>query len=71
METENKSIKFSCLPPVSIIIFLTFFFAKVFNLIDWSWWWVFSPLWLPSAAILVLLIFGCIVLCCRVLKNCL
>ena len=35
-----------------VIIFLAFFLAKIFNLISWSWWWVFSPLWIvPACAI--------------------
>ena len=34
-----------------IIIFLAFFIAKILGKIDWSWWWVFSPLWIPLAII--------------------
>lgn len=29
---------------------------KLTNYIDWSWWWVLSPLWLPLAIILVLVV---------------
>lgn len=32
-----------------IIIFLAFFFAKIYNLIDWAWIWVFCPLWIIPA----------------------
>jgi hypothetical protein len=47
---------------ISISPFLTLFFIllKVTGVIDWSWWWVLCPLWLPLAGILlavVLLIF--------------
>ena len=38
--------------PIATIIFLAFFFAKIFDKIDWSWWWIFSPLWLPFAILL-------------------
>ena len=32
---------------------------KLCNQINWSWWWVLSPLWIPLAVILALcLIFG-------------
>lgn len=48
METNNDKIKIGCVSPFAIIIFLAFFFAKIFDKIDWSWWWVFSPLWIPS-----------------------
>lgn len=34
------------------IVFIT---LKLTHTIDWSWWWVLSPLWIPFA--LVLLIF--------------
>jgi len=34
-------------PKISFIglITLIFIVLKVTNYIDWSWWWVFSPLW--------------------------
>jgi len=35
------------------IVFVT---LKLLGKIDWSWWWVLSPLWI--AAVLVLLVFG-------------
>jgi len=33
---------------------LTIMFAalKLAGFIDWSWWWVFSPFWLPAAVVL-------------------
>jgi hypothetical protein len=34
-------------------MFLIMFAAKVFELIDWSWWLVFSPLWAPIALVLL------------------
>ena len=36
---------------LNVVIFLAFFFAKIFDKIDWSWWWVFSPLWIPIAVL--------------------
>ena len=36
------------------ILFLIFLVLKLTNNIDWSWWWVTSPLWIPLTAILVL-----------------
>ncbi len=29
---------------------------KLGNVIDWSWWWVLSPLWLPVVIVLTLLV---------------
>lgn len=36
------------------IVFLT---LKLTNTIAWSWWWVFSPLWIPLALAVPLLLF--------------
>jgi hypothetical protein len=41
-------------------MFLLFLGLKLTNVIDWSWWWVTSPLWLPTA--LILGVFGIIFL---------
>jgi hypothetical protein len=39
------------------ILFLIFLVLKLTNYIDWSWWWVFSPLWIPLVLIgLIMLI---------------
>jgi hypothetical protein len=35
------------------IVFVTF---KLTGVINWSWWWVTSPLWLPLASALTLMI---------------
>lgn len=39
---------------------LIFAAAKVFGFINWNWLWVLSPLWLPFAAVigLVVAVFG-------------
>lgn len=31
---------------------------KLTGFIDWSWWWVLSPAWIPLAVTVVLMIFG-------------
>ena len=57
MKVENVKVNYSW--PFSLILFLAFFFAKIFDKIDWSWWWIFSPLWIPLAIIgVILLIMG-------------
>ena len=38
------------LPGVLFVIFLV---LKLTNTIDWSWWWVTSPLWIPLALAVV------------------
>ena len=29
------------------ILFLIFMVLKLTNHIDWSWWWITAPLWIP------------------------
>ena len=53
---ENDKVNISCSWPIPTILFLAFFFAKIFDKIDWSWWWVFSPLWIPMLLVIVLLL---------------
>ena len=30
------------------ILFCTFLALKLTHTIDWSWWWVFAPVWVPA-----------------------
>ena len=34
------------------ILFIVFLILKLTDNIDWSWWWVTSPLWIPFAVVL-------------------
>jgi hypothetical protein len=36
-------------------LFLLLLGLKLGHVIDWSWWWVTSPLWLPGAILLAFL----------------
>lgn len=38
------------------MLFIVFLILKLTNNIDWSWWWVTAPLWIP-ASIAVAVIF--------------
>lgn len=52
---------------LSSLTFLVFLVLKLCNVIDWSWWWVTAPLWIPFAfviAIFVVVVLFAIVLNC-------
>lgn len=49
---------------LSTIIFIVFLILKLTNVIDWSWWWVTSPLWISVGLGLVALLIYTIVLLC-------
>lgn len=37
---------------LTTVLFLIFLILKLTGNIDWSWWWVTSPLWIPLALVL-------------------
>lgn len=43
------------------ILFVVFLVLKLTDKIDWSWWWVTSPIWIPVALVLVVAIIAGIV----------
>ena len=38
------------------LLTLAFIVLKLTHYIDWSWWWVLAPLWIPIALVIVLLV---------------
>ena len=51
MENNNTSNGIG----VGTTLFIVFLILKLTNTIDWSWWWVTSPLWIPVALGIVIL----------------
>ena len=50
-------------------VFIVFLVLKLTEVIDWSWWWVTAPLWLPLAiTLVVLLVMGVIAMFAAVAK---
>lgn len=46
---------------LDIILFVVFLILKLTGDIDWSWWWVTSPLWIPIAIVVAFVILGMII----------
>ena len=40
---------------LSLLVIL-FIGLKLGNIIDWSWWWVLAPIWIPLALTILILI---------------
>jgi uncharacterized protein (DUF983 family) len=44
------------------LLTILFIALKLTNQIQWSWWWVLAPIWIPAALVvallLIVLIFG-------------
>jgi len=50
---KTNSINQSTLGSSIVInLFLTFLTLKLTDNISWSWWWVTSPLWLPTVTVI-------------------
>lgn len=52
-------------------ILLTIIFAvlKLTNIINWSWWWIVSPLWLPPAIIIAICTLGALAVIVKILFS--
>lgn len=37
------------------LMFLMFLGLKIAGLINWSWWWVFAPVWVPLLLVVVVI----------------
>lgn len=43
------------------LLTIVFVIAKLTKHVDWSWWIVFAPIWIPLAIVLVVIFFAAIV----------
>lgn len=41
----------SLLPTLLLVLFIA---LKLTHVINWSWWWVLSPFWIPLCAVLII-----------------
>lgn len=72
MNNENKSTNISTNGGIGFLGALTILFIalKLTHIIDWSWWWVLAPLWIPVAVVLgIIVIVAIVVLIVKVIKK--
>ena len=50
----SKSNSILTLSPM-FLLFLMFLILRLTETIDWSWWWVTAPLWVPVAFFIAIL----------------
>jgi len=46
---------------IGMILFLIFMTLKLTGNIDWSWWWITAPIWMPAGLIAVMFMIAGIV----------
>ncbi len=47
---KNSSLKGLGLCDVFAVVFVV---LKLIGVIDWSWWWVFAPIWIPVIIVII------------------
>ncbi len=68
MSSQNSSANSGF--PLSMVLFIVFLVLKLTGTIDWSWWWVTSPLWIPLALVVLVLVgFGIVLGAMGVMKS--
>lgn len=40
------------------VLFIVFLVLKLCHVINWSWWWVTAPIWIPIAILLLIYCIG-------------
>lgn len=38
------------------ILFVVFLVLKLTNTVDWSWWWITAPIWIPFTFLFIIFI---------------
>lgn len=51
------------------LLTLVFITLKLTGNIDWSWWWILSPIWIPIALGLLIFLIVILVACVATLLN--
>lgn len=51
--SQRKSSGGVGLPTVVLVVFVI---LKLVGVIEWSWWWVLSPFWIPAGIAVVILV---------------
>lgn len=72
MNNEDKSTNISTNGGIGFLGALTILFIalKLTHIIDWSWWWVLAPLWIPVAVVLgIIVIVAIVVLIVKLTKK--
>lgn len=54
---------------IGTVLFIVFLILKLTNVIDWSWWWVTAPLWIPLGLVVMILIVTSLVIIAKEIKR--
>ena len=68
-EKISISIDLSGIWEVAIFVFIIFLIIRLTHLVSWSWWWVFSPLWIVGGIALIIFLAFAVVLMVKKLAE--
>lgn len=68
-EKMTISIDLSGIWEVAIFVFIIFLIIRLTHLVSWSWWWVFSPLWIVGGITLIIFLVFAVVLMVKKLAE--
>lgn len=54
MNNSNRGI--GCGTALALMLTVAFVILKLCNVIDWSWWWVVSPIWIYFGVVIIITI---------------
>jgi hypothetical protein len=57
---ENKNVQNTGINFGGVLLII-FIILKLTNNLDWSWWWVLSPMWIPIALIIIVVLVSALV----------
>lgn len=58
---ENSSKGIGCGRFLAALLTVAFVVLKLCNVIEWSWWWVISPLWIYAGLSVIVFIIALII----------
>ena len=58
---ENSSKGIGCGGFLAALLTVAFVALKLCNVIEWSWWWVISPLWIYAGLSVIVFIIALII----------
>lgn len=56
MKDDTKTVAVINSELLGTLLTVAFVVLKLCGVIDWSWWWVLAPVWIPFAIVIVALI---------------
>ena len=56
MKDNNVSSSSSSGVGFAGLLTIAFIVLKLLKVIDWSWWWVLSPLWISTSLVILILL---------------